>query len=519
MQDLQHIDEYTFLGMNNRYPSHLLPKGVFQDIQNALVDSQRITKRAGSTPIATTLGAFGVLGGEAFEVNGGSKFIIVCRNGTSNAQLYSWTGSGAFAAIGSANLTAGASMNFVQAANKLFGFNGTDVVDVASDGTTVTKNRATVPKGSFGIWFHNYLFVSGVLGSPNRVYWSALGDPTTFSGSDIVDINANDGDQVTGFGILNDELIVFKKYSIWSISGWSGATFATTTAAGQNTQSKVNGYGTVSHRSIIAADRDLYYLSFVGGIPHFRSLNQTVFAKTVDDGIVSYDIQQTMDGLNKSQLSLCAGKYDGKYIRWAVPNGSSTTNNLVLVFEPSRSLSHGGITYRNWSKWTGITPSSYLISTLSAQSRVYYTDATTSGLVFLEMGSTYSDNGTPVTMDVKTRDVMFDYSKKTKYKYMYHKYASGSAGMLQIKARIDQASDFALQETLALAGTSPGLGPTGTFTLGVSVLGGAGVVKNRVTFAHLTGTLLGVEFIESTANACEIYDYSIHGFIRGLRDH
>lgn len=515
MQNLASIDETLFLGMNDRYPSHLLPKGVYQYADNAIFDTNRILKRSGSAIVGTSLGAFSILGNSAFEPSGGTKRIIACRDGTSNSQLYESTG-GAFSAIGSANLSAALQMNFVQASGYVFGFNGTDVVDY--DGTTVTKNRAGVPKGKFGVWFHNYLFVAGVSGLVNRVYWSALGNPISFGGSDYVDINANDGDEITGFGILNDELIVFKKFSIWSISGWSGATFAATTQAGQNTQSKVNGYGTVSHQSIVAADRDLYYLSFVGGIPHFRSLVQTVFAKAVDDGVVSFDIQATMDGLNKTQLTRCAGVYDGKYIRWAVPDGSSTTNNLELVIEPTRTLQSSSTTYRSWVRWSGRTPSQYMISTISGRAKIYFGDATTGGYMFVEDSSVFSDNGVAITMDVQTRDIMFDYSRKSKYKYIYHKYKSGSAGTLQVNARVDQASDFASQENVLLAGSSPGLGPTGTFTLGVSVLGGANVVKNRVTFAHLTGTLLGVQFKEATANSCELYEYSIFGFTRGLRD-
>lgn len=513
MQNLQYIDESIFIGMNDKYPSHLLPKGVFSSITNAIIDTNRITKRPGTDNVAAALGAFSILGLSAFEPAGGTKLIVACLDGSSNSRLHTWSGSGAFSAIGSANLTAGAQMNFVQASNSLFGFNGTDAVDY--DGTTVTKNRANVPLGKFGIWFHNYLFVAGVSASPNRLYWSGLGTPTTFDTADFVDINANDGDEITGLSVLNDELIIFKRNSIWSISGWSGATFDATTIAGQNTQQKATGVGTISHQSIINTGRDLFYLSFNGSQPVIRSLTQTVFAKVIEEGIVSDEIYTTMDGLNKSQLSKTCGVYDGSRIHWAVPNAASTSNNLILVFDPDKTFRTSLGTMRSWCLWSGPTPSQYTVSTISGRAKVYFGDATTGGFVFEQGTSAYEDNGTAITMTVNTRDYMLKSANKSKWKYAYVKYESGSSGTLSFNARIDMAADFATQKSISLVGSSPGLG---SFILGTSILGGSTTVKDRVTFAHLTGTLLGVQFKESTANSCEIYDYQIYGFPRGLKE-
>src|SRR5882672_1621883 len=105
MQDLVQIVEETFIGMNDRYPSQNLTKGIFALIQNAIIDQGRIAKRKGTNPVAASLGSFDILGGNAYQPVAGTKYLIVNRNGSSNAQLYSWAGSGSFSAIGSANLT------------------------------------------------------------------------------------------------------------------------------------------------------------------------------------------------------------------------------------------------------------------------------------------------------------------------------------------------------------------------------------------------------------------------------
>lgn len=516
MQNLRPLLENTFIGMENRTPGHLLPKGAFTSIINGVVADNRLAKRTGTTG-STSLGAFTHNGGFGYEPNGGTKQIIVSRNGASNAQLYKSTNGTAYSAIGSANLTNNAQVNFLQASNSLFGFNGAEVIDY--DGTTVTKNRITVPIGTWGFWFHNYLFVAGVSGNPNRVYWSNLGTPTVFTNTDFVDINANDGDSITGLASLNDELLVFKNHSTWSITGYSGSSFTTDTIAGQNTNSR-NAFGTPSHQSLVPVGRNLYYLSFLGGIPHIRVLQQSVFGRLIDAGIYSYDIEPTMDGINKTQLSKVAGYYDGKYIYWAIPTGSSTSNNLVIVLYPALSQRASIGTMHSWVTWSGITPQQFFNSTLSGRNKVYFTDATTTGKVSVFDTSIYTDNGTAVSMTIDTRDYVLDpqSARKSKYKYLYGKYKAGNAGSLKIYARIDQAADFGLQETVSLQGMSPGLGPTGSFTLGVSVLGGSSVFKHRTTFAHLTGTMLGMRFTETTANACEIYDLEILGIMKGYRD-
>lgn len=486
-------------------------------IQNAIISNNRLAKRNGTTQ-STSLGAFTHLGASAYEPTGGTKRIVVCRNGASNAQLYMSTNGTAYSAIGSANLTKDLQMNFIQASDKLVGFNGSEVVDY--DGTTVTKNRSGIPLGKFAFWFHNYLFVGGVAGTPNRLFWSDLGNPLAFTSSNFIDINANDGDALTALNTINDELVVFKNNSIWSITGFSGSTFSTTTIAGQNTNSKFNGHGTPSHQSVVAVEKSLYYISFLGSVPHIRVVSQSVFGKIVDSGIYSYDIEGTMNGLNKTQLSKIAGIYDGTYVYWGVPDGSSTSNNLVLVHYPVLQIRSPLGVNRSWVQWTGITPQQFFSSTISGQNKIYFTDATTNGFVSVFNSSIYTDGETPVSMNILTRDFVLDpqMARKSKYKYQYTKCAAGSAGMLNLYARVDQAADFGLQETINLQGSSPGLGPTGMFTLGVSVLGGSSIFKDRTTFQHLTGTLLGVKFTETTANSCEIFDMQIYGLLKGLRD-
>lgn len=516
------IDDEYLLGMNDKYNPSDLPSGVFSLIQNGIVNTNNLSKRTGTTGSSVVVSGATFLGGTAFEPTGGSKFQIVCANGTSNARLYQSSNGSTFSAIGSANLTNNAQMNFTQASDRLFGFNGSEEVDVASDGTTVTKNRAGVPIGKYSFWFHNYLFVAGVTANPNRLYWSNLGDPTTFNGANFVDINANDGDFITGLNAFaanptsadGDFLVVGKNNSFWVIGGFSGSTFSATTVSGQNTSFINSGYGTPSHRSMIAVGRYFYYLSFIGGIPHIRALQKTIYGSLLDAGIVSYDMEGTMLTLNNNKLMNVCAVTDGKFVYWGFPSESSQVNDITLVYYPELTKQSPFGVLRSWVKWTGFTPNAFFISTVSGFAKIYFTDGGSTGKVFHFDSSVYTDNGTAITMTAQTRDFLGHPARQSKFLYYYFKYGTGSAGTLGIYARIDEATTFGLQENLSLAGNSP---PLGQFILGTSILGGSMVAEHRTTLLALTGHMLGVELIESTANACNIYDMQVLGQLKGYR--
>jgi len=170
---------------------------------------------------------------------------------------------------------------------------------------------------------------------------------------------------------------------------------------------------------------------------------------------------------------------------------------------------------RSWVKHTsGYTVDTWFLSTISGRAKLYWSDASTSGKVFLVDSSLNTDNGTATVAEIRSRDYMGDPVRKTKWKYVPVKYDTGSAGTLAVNARIDQATAFANQRNISLAGSSPGLG---SFVLGTSLLGGAATSRNFVTLQQLTGTLLGLQFKESTSNGLTMYDYQVLGNKKGMR--
>jgi hypothetical protein len=510
------IVEATFLGLDDSNPPEKIGRGYFQKVENAYLSDEKISKVTGSSMIGSAIATQVINGFASFEkLSTSSKWLVVNINGASNAQLYVWTGSGNFTAIGLANLTNSKTMYFESAAEYLLGFNGTEVVDY--DGTNVTRNRATVPIGYFPKWFHNYLFVAKTDSYLNRLFWSDLGDPTTFTVANYIDVNPGDSDQCMGLGTLGDELFFFKQSSIWAITGFAGTTFSSTTIAGQNINARLQGYGCVAPNSILTVGNDIYFFSFLGSMPVIRSLRATQYATTLAGGIISNLIDGTMATINLSQLGKIVSCYDGRYAMWSVPTSSSSTNNLILVLDTWETTKKSGKSVYKWTTMKGKNAGFFAVSTIPGYGKVYFTDALTTGKVFKFDTSVYTDNGTAITMDVRSRSFMLDPARKSKWKYMYVAYETGSSALLEVKARIDRAITFTAQKNIPLAGTSPGLGPTGTFTLGTSTLGGQQTDEDRVTFMRLTGHLLGVQFLEETANSCVLHHFEIYGKAKGLR--
>lgn len=482
---------------------------------NCFISDNKISKVTGSSAINTQIAAQPFNGLSSFQkFSSGDKWLIANVNGASNASIYSSTG-GNFSSISAANtFTNSARMYFAVANNSIFGFNQAEVFDW--DGTTFTKNRAGIPLGNFSEWFHNYLFVAATSANPNRLYFSNLGTPTTFTGSDFVDVNPGDSDSITGLGMLQDELFVFKRNTIWSITGWSGTTFGATTIATQNTNVRLFGYGCIAPGSIISVGNDIYFLSFLSGTPQIRSLKKTQFAQTLGGGIISYDITGTMASINKTYMINTVGVFDGRYCFWAITTGSSTTNNKIIALDTWGIRKVKGITIYPWTTMTGKNAAFMTKNSLSGSDIVYYaTTSLTSGLVYKFDSSIYTDEGTNITMTATPRTFMLDPSRKTKWKYLYLKFSTGVSATLNVKARADLAADYTLQKAVSLAGSSPGLG---SFVLGTSTLGGNMIQKDRVTFAQMTGTLLDVQFTEQSANAVTLYEFSLYGNPRGLRD-
>lgn len=482
MQSLIRYTERDYSkGYNDTMKPEVLPAGYAADILNGVVDSGALEKRKGYTAVGATGGDYAILGLGALEKADGTKRIYRTLN--TKIQVYdgsSWadvTGTGG-------GLTAGLDMNFCQAANNVYTFNGTDN-SRKLDGSTAADITA-IPKGKYAVWFHNYMFVAGVSSVPSRLYFSNVEAPETWTAADYIDINPDDGDSITGLDVLGDELIIYKKNRVWALTGFSTAGFTIT-----KVNNRIGGHGCVAPRSVQSIGNDAFFLSFIGNQPHIRTLQRTRYAVNVAGGIISEDIEATFNGANKSRLNQAASIFDGRKYYLSYPTGSSTTNDGVVIYDTI---------HKGFVRWTGLNASCWVISTIGGRAEIYFGSATANGLVY-KLDTSTSDNGAAIDFQYKSRaytcrgelgDTKAD--TKAKWKYLYLTADSGNDVDLTVQVSPDLFT-FETEATMDLSGSSSVL----PFVL-PQPLGTASIVRERVNIGQGPTYLMQFKFKQSEAN-------------------
>lgn len=82
------------------------------------------------------------------------------------------------------------------------------------------SGQISVPLSRVAAKWQNYLFWGGDKNNPCRLYFSNLGDPTTYPSANFIDVpDPFDGDPIMGLAILYGNLIVFKRFSLYILQG------------------------------------------------------------------------------------------------------------------------------------------------------------------------------------------------------------------------------------------------------------------------------------------------------------
>lgn len=507
MQNLLRYSEREFhKGYNDTLKPEILGEGYAADAQNCVLDRDSIKKRSGYTMVGDDVGSKRGLGLAAFENAAGTKRLVACWNDATdtNSKLYEWTGAGNWALVtDGGTLTQNTDINFEMADNSLYTFNAVDG-SLKYDGSTAAA-AAAVPVSKYGKWFHNYMFCAGNTTTPNRLYWSNVDDPDTWGGADYIDVNPNDGDVITGLHVLGDELVVMKRNRIWVLTGFTSAGFAVTDLA-----ERITGHGGVSHRSMANIGNDMLFLSFVGDIPHVRSLQRTRYAVNVAGGTISEDIVGTLDGLNTTQLARAASIFDGRRLYMGIANASDTYNSLVLIYDTVN---------KGYTRWTGLNPAAWCTSTIGGSADIYFQEGSADSKVY-KIDTSTSDNGAAIDFNYITRafvcrgargDVKGD--TKAKWKYLYMTADSGSDVDLTITSSPDTYT-YEAEATMNLLGTSSVLPFLLPQPFGIPTM-----TRERVNIGRNPSHLMQFKFSQTEADKpVSIREYSVLFKPKRLRD-
>lgn len=505
MQQVAKLKDAVFpVGYNDSNKPDDLPDGRCVLAQNCFLDGNMIEERHGYTIYGSDTGeGTPNLGFCAFEV-GATKQLIKINNSIAagtpptspEAYMYYKTASGDWTKVTTYKFTAGLPVSMVVAQGKLYMANGTDKVRVWN-GTTMTESN-TIPITYYLIWFHNFLWALGNATYKNRAYYSNLGDPDTFGAADYIDISPDDSDVITGAFSLRDEMFITKQFRSYSFQGWTEASFSI-----QLINDMMGSYGATSAIGFANTGNDLLFPSYNGNIPAIRSMKRTSQGMTEYGGCVTEEIETTMNGLSKAYLNKISSVYDGKYVWFFLPTGSDSYNSLALTLDPST----GG-----WMKHTGIYAARAVVSTISGQTEVFFADSRNSKVYKFDTSN--SDNGANIDFQFISRQFRPDNTRKTKWKYLWVRWTTGSSGSLVVWCSPD-GFEYHNIETISLA-TAPATEFTFAFT---STFSTTDEGSKRINLPYKAFHGIQVKFVKNDATTrTQIRDFEFQGYEKKIRD-
>lgn len=117
-------------------------------------------------------------------------------------------------------------MTSKRAANavKFDGTTWTALTDYTMDGS-----GSEFPRASFLVNKHERMFAANINNNGtqerSRIRWSNLGDPTTWNSIDWIDVDPDDGSEITGMVAFADGIVIFKEKSMFFLSGVDANSF------------------------------------------------------------------------------------------------------------------------------------------------------------------------------------------------------------------------------------------------------------------------------------------------------
>lgn len=167
------------------------------------------------------------------------------------------------------------------------------------------------------------IFLSGNTDVPNRIYYSALNNPTYFAESAYIDIGAN-ADPITAFGIQYDILAVFKRNSIYSLQYTNKGDSPSITAKMVNAKT-----GCDMPKTLLMISNMLVWANSAGGV--FALLSTTVRDERAVR-LLSQNINQSLLSLPRESLQNAAAVIDENSYYLAVDDTVFVMNYERLVF-------------------------------------------------------------------------------------------------------------------------------------------------------------------------------------------
>jgi hypothetical protein len=180
---------------------------------------------------------------------------------------------------------------------------------------------------------------NGTTSSPSHVYFSEAGDPEGWNSSNYVQLRPGDGERVMGVCAWRGHLFVFKETAFWVYAGTGTAQTGTPIF---NFRGVETGVGLASKRALAVAEDGVYFMDRTGVYRTTGAEPQRVseLVSPIFEG--NPNLFYESDTLDHAAITAAAMGYWNRRILLAFPSGAATTNNRLLVFDP---------TYNWWALW------------------------------------------------------------------------------------------------------------------------------------------------------------------------
>jgi len=169
----------------------------------------------------------------------------------------------------------------------------------------------------------------------STLYFSDAGNPTSFPVNNFIQINTNDGQNITGLSELLSNLVIFKDESVWILTGEPLGAGNTTTIGNLQIRQANSSVGCSAFRTIQRVDQVIFFMHYSG---IYVLQNYSV-------ALVSPLLNATfLTGMNPGYINTCYGIYNSsrkKYIL-GYPSAVSTVPDSAIVWD--------GIA-RQYSRW------------------------------------------------------------------------------------------------------------------------------------------------------------------------
>jgi hypothetical protein len=230
---------------------------------------------------------------------------------------------------GAATIGANAIPDFAQAKDVLTMFWSDGSTPLQYNNTGAVSTLTNAPAGRCACWHKGRLWTIGTNAFPSRLYYSAYGTITTWTGEDTgaIDIDSEDGDRGIGLESHKGSLIVFKGPNKGSIHVVSGS--APEGEDGFTRELLVKDIPLQTPNSIVPIGDDFWFMSDRA----IHSMSATArFGNFEEEFLTKYLAGEFRDNINRTRLASVWGvNYPSKgVIFYAMSAAGASTNTRIL---------------------------------------------------------------------------------------------------------------------------------------------------------------------------------------------